>query len=982
MVKADFSRDYYGDLDLPSTADMETIKKQYRRLGMLPFPRAAYATSVLTYSLTALKYHPDRNPGKEIEFSEKFQTIQSAHEVLTNAEQKVKYDNFRRNRSTTSTASGVRGNPWQNAGKQWPAPPKPPAYSKPPTQPKPAAQAKPSSYPPKPPRPPMQKQHTASGADKYAGFTKEVPPTSPKYARKAPETSKAWEDMKSGPKKASFGTSAADSNNKPSGPPKVPPRATPQAQPKGSFGNRVNRGYTPRSPGADDPPVTNKNYFTTRTHSNLFNETSAAARARMASAPAFDPDPASGFRDSSFPDMRQSTPYQTSGGEKFNPFEGSNVSQTGNTRESSPTPSQRQRSASVPDESDNVFKAKRNGHRPQTEGSADQDYFTSNPQDRSRSHQNGTSTGGPFTAPNSSSSSLNGGEGQHSLNADEPRHRTNTHAANYGGEPGSNEQGNVYATPQKFSKSSPLAPDGSHGTRYTTGRAGGAFSEQRFFGRKRLNLPPELSDHIAHMASSGDSAPSCNGLNFFESKLRHIVGGLAVNHSPYNASSSQQSAKAPYTSQSQSDSQRNTSTNAEHVNSFNFQFRNDNFTPDPHRFTRSSADNINTKFVADEDGASSWQFNAGSPVTETDRPNLPPRSKSGTRVGRKSPYRAQSKQASFVDLTEDETTAAPGAFTAEPSAFNPEEWSEKIGPQTFEPPLPQKATASPTRPARPIRQLSKKSVRMTMGTAGLVDSDESSGQDDLPQQAPPTTHVGDQNGPAGTESPGAMDIDSPPAKPGMNGVRNIPVEPSRPEWRAGDVNGIKPDAVPQQPGFVPFAGGSEDTEEFKASFAEFRNVEPFAEHATGLGSFGDMKSTLPFPSRASVQVPIKKEKPKPVKLNLPDPPRPPHPPAALAVASLKPSAATWQKYVGEFYMYLAEWHVYNTKFTDHFQARGLEVQKKLNGPNWLESRDDSGMHEYLHWAEEDREVRAKWTDACNEHESQLREFAAYRVKMK
>ena len=41
---------------------------------------------------SALKYHPDRNPGKEAEFKDKFQAIQAAHEVLTDPQQKAKYD--------------------------------------------------------------------------------------------------------------------------------------------------------------------------------------------------------------------------------------------------------------------------------------------------------------------------------------------------------------------------------------------------------------------------------------------------------------------------------------------------------------------------------------------------------------------------------------------------------------------------------------------------------------------------------------------------------------------------------------------------------------------------------------------------------------------------------------------------------------------------------------------------------------------------
>jgi hypothetical protein len=33
MVKPDFSRDYYADLELPTTADADAVKKQFRKLG-------------------------------------------------------------------------------------------------------------------------------------------------------------------------------------------------------------------------------------------------------------------------------------------------------------------------------------------------------------------------------------------------------------------------------------------------------------------------------------------------------------------------------------------------------------------------------------------------------------------------------------------------------------------------------------------------------------------------------------------------------------------------------------------------------------------------------------------------------------------------------------------------------------------------------------------------------------------------------------
>jgi curved DNA-binding protein CbpA len=33
MVKLDYDRDYYADLDLPATADALEVKKQFKKLG-------------------------------------------------------------------------------------------------------------------------------------------------------------------------------------------------------------------------------------------------------------------------------------------------------------------------------------------------------------------------------------------------------------------------------------------------------------------------------------------------------------------------------------------------------------------------------------------------------------------------------------------------------------------------------------------------------------------------------------------------------------------------------------------------------------------------------------------------------------------------------------------------------------------------------------------------------------------------------------
>ncbi|KAF2227429.1 DnaJ domain-containing protein, partial [Elsinoe ampelina] len=72
MVKPDVKVNYYAALEVGSDASVEDIKKQYRKL--------------------ALKYHPDRNPGKEEEFNSKFQAISAAHEILCDPSTKAAYD--------------------------------------------------------------------------------------------------------------------------------------------------------------------------------------------------------------------------------------------------------------------------------------------------------------------------------------------------------------------------------------------------------------------------------------------------------------------------------------------------------------------------------------------------------------------------------------------------------------------------------------------------------------------------------------------------------------------------------------------------------------------------------------------------------------------------------------------------------------------------------------------------------------------------
>ena len=198
--------------------------------------------------MLALKYHPDRNPGKESEFIAKFQAIQAAHEILSDPQQRMKYDKARAR--LRAGYGKYYSTPGANTSRKTPAD----GYN--------------SASGPKPPARPQPFQNGPSaGARRHASYARAAPqrPWRKKYdeGRARADADRGFQEMNNSQSIPGMGGFAN------SGQPPRPKLAYEyfQAPPKPGWNNmgpscshtsaRRKQGFAPRTAGGDEPMAAN-----------------------------------------------------------------------------------------------------------------------------------------------------------------------------------------------------------------------------------------------------------------------------------------------------------------------------------------------------------------------------------------------------------------------------------------------------------------------------------------------------------------------------------------------------------------------------------------------------------------------------------------------------------------------------------------------------------------------------------------------------
>ncbi|KAG8205122.1 J domain-containing protein [Trichophyton interdigitale] len=943
MVKPDVSRDYYADLGVGPNADQEEIKKQFRKL--------------------ALKYHPDRNPGKEAEYNSKFQAIQAAHEILVDPQLRLKYDTGRLRAGygklygPSRTATPTRQAPPQAASN--PFRKSQPSYSS--HQYGKPANAYSGAYPPPPP---------SSGAQRYASYAKAGAQKFDKVyeeSRARAEAFQGFQDMKNKQPQpqmpggwTSFDPRTGRAQEKPASKPRGSQqrgqsayhafteearKAAETPTPERSKSTKAKNGFAPRTAGGDEPMAKcATSYYNLRGERNRDSDPMSYFFSTAPSPTAKKPQPYDDLSDPPTPNLhRTSSKYATSGGEKtYVPKAGINRSSsvreeaTSRPQTNPPSPinsatnSNRRHSASpkLKPNRQSTFSASSSSSTASSE-TDDTDEVMLKPRrkavPRSRRAPNGSAWKANFHDNNNKSSAtgespfgwamgpdswlfteINGSPSQPPSSSN----KWNWHA---------DDQHEGYG-PNTFGNSGPFAPE----TR-----------RESSMGR---TIPPMPNVSSFRATSTEEQRPSA----------------ATIFDQPDSSNSNAQNEGLARQAKSKSKS---------------YESFNSGFSSSEWNFAFSN----NAQFFAPTPGDSL----GGTQNKFGGRPRS--RSRPTTSQSNESPQKSSSNPFDFKDTKPD--VRAPlfktTTFTAEqlPDSLNEKTWTIPTAQDMFF--GGQKNQTDPKKPAnepKPVRISSeaeeeeatfspqqifgkKSTKREPMDMADEMDVDEEL----------PTVNVAN-------------------AQASNNATTTTTTTNNKPKFSMG-------------PAFMPSNKPGGKPELF--NLAKLGLVNPFtASNSKGIADLKDLNSSLPFESKAASSEKPSQRPIHPRDLSLPKPPKAPTPPAMIGAPPMPRTAmekqtlpqTPWDIYMVQMQAYMREWNNFNRTMLAHFNERQHLVETAM-APGWMRAVGDSsrvkldgsngdsagaeedllvgkgkaGYSEYLRGIEEDFVVRQHWDVAWERH---------------
>ncbi|KAF7512849.1 hypothetical protein GJ744_011952 [Endocarpon pusillum] len=936
MVKADVTRDYYADLELPSNASEERIKKAFRDLAKL--------------------YHPDRNPGREVDVVPKFQAVQAAHEILSDPEQKRKYDQDRAKHKSSAPIIPRRG----------PVPPTPPQFPPPPRRAASTAKNQnpfagngnnPRTRHHQPPINPEKyapyaragaqqwektKEEAQSKADAFRGFQQMKPGQSPTGERFAPPPP---------PRPSHYTTAERPTSHAPpsaAAAPNTPPRpqrswdnfknrgrSSSGTEPSPGFpglsrtqSTRTRPGFTPMNPGGDEPPAPRSSAYATysrgerpqaSTPHSYFPEGVAHPSPQMnplrpGKSPLrhvkSSPDVEEG-REPQRPGLeRISTRYAGIGGERTDVSNGGIGHRSSSARNSPIDP--------------RWHESERNGRHSPFSRDNPVRYRSSSPKSRA--------------TPGLDSSSSSSGTSSSDEDVDEPRWSARARATprQTRSKPASSDFGS--RTAADGPASSGLFP----GTKYVKPPTPRDADSGRYQYRPPPPPPPPPRNQHTSQAAS-NYVPSYAGTR---ATAQQPMSGAGNEYAGPGAPGNGPNISPPDVD----------TTNLRKEPSFQGASR-DNVS------VKFSASEWNDKLVGVEDlfRPTSSEIHAKRSPVRRARSRAKSHSKSQT-----SPIKESSNEfsATINGGTWDSSTASaafvPGKFA--------DDWAEKLRYQAT-------AISSEDERAKALKRSFKVPASKLQQTHPRAEPSAVENQASVSPEA-----GGAESDPKADENVDPMDIDDclpsnvapSPAEVTEAAARQQPTPMEKEHASAAETPGVHPS----------------HTAAADMNLNDLSNVAPLKPSDTGLGDLKDLNTTLPFESKASPARPsqtvVEGVAFSSLKaLKLPKPPKNVIPPLENVTAEV------WARYMSEMSAYMHEWNIFNKKMLNHFGGRQAHVDMTLTS-NWMSALGDgpsdeeisrkiqddpsssgqqkAGYAAYRQWMEEDMRAREWWNVACDRHQ--------------